>query len=96
LARVSQAVLSVFPLAQDVSHPVTYMHVCDSAPEHRTPAQQAVADIAIAQGTPSPAILATERFEFYEKVKQSSLIIQTGETSAYGNVLFCKGVILPT
>jgi len=42
LERVSRAVLSVFPLAVDVAHPVAFMHVCHAAPAHRTPAQDAV------------------------------------------------------
>ena len=35
-----------------------------------------------------------ERFAFYERIKVASLIVQTGESTAYGNALFCKGVIL--
>jgi L-fucose mutarotase len=94
LARVSQAVLSVFPLAEDVPHPVAYMHVCHSAPEHRTAAQQAVVDLAALHQQPQQKAQAVERFAFYEKVKTASLIVQTGEGTAYGNALFCKGVIL--
>ena len=39
LARVSQAVLSVLPLAADVPQPAAYMQVSGSAEGHRTPAQ---------------------------------------------------------
>jgi L-fucose mutarotase len=35
-----------------------------------------------------------ERFAFYDKVKGASLIVQSGEATAYGNAMFCKGVIL--
>ena len=31
---------------------------------------------------------------FYEKIKTASLLVQTGEGTAYGNAMFCKGVIL--
>ncbi|NDG15022.1 MAG: hypothetical protein EB110_05120, partial [Betaproteobacteria bacterium] len=37
---------------------------------------------------------AVERFAFYEKIKSVSLLVQTGEGTAYGNAMFCKGVIL--
>jgi L-fucose mutarotase len=94
IVRVSRAILSVLPFAEDISHPMTYMHVCNSAPNHRTTAQQAVIEIAESHGLKNENILPTERYAFYEQVRQSSLIVQTGETSAYGNVLFCKGVIL--
>jgi L-fucose mutarotase len=38
--------------------------------------------------------LGLERYAFYDKVKAASLIVQSGETTAYGNALFSKGVIL--
>lgn len=95
LQRVCQAVLSVLPLAQDVPHGAAYMQVAGSAPGHRTAAQEAVIAEVCAQGHAPSGIEAVERFAFYERVKAASLIVQTGETTAYGNVLFCKAVILP-
>lgn len=94
LARVSRAVLSVLPLATDVAQPAAYMHVCGSAQGHRTPAQQAVVDLVVAEGRRAQEVEAVERFVFYDKVRAASLIVQTGEATAYGNALFCKGVIL--
>ena len=86
LERVSRAVLSVFPLAVDVDPPAAYMQVCHSPAGYRTAAQEALAAL-VAQ--------AMERFDFYERAKDASLIVQSGEVTAYGNALFCKGVILP-
>ena len=94
LARVSQAVLSVFPLTTDVAQPAAYMHVCHSAPTHRTAAQQAVVNLVEQEGLSATQVEAVERYAFYEKIKAASLIVQTGEGTAYGNALFCKGVIL--
>ena len=94
LARVSQAVLSVFPLAEDVPHPAAYMQVSGSAMGHRTDAQQAVVNLLALVGVSESQVHAVERFAFYEKVKQASLLVQTGEGTAYGNAMFCKGVIL--
>jgi L-fucose mutarotase len=94
LARVSQAVLSVLPLATDVPCPAAYMQVRHSATSHRTAAQQAVVDLVKQEGFNADQVEAVERYAFYEKIKGASLMVQTGEGTAYGNALFCKGVIL--
>lgn len=94
LARVSQAVLSVIPLAVDVAQPAAYMRVSNEPASHRTPAQQAVVDLVVADGTPEQGVEPVERFAFYDKIKGASLIIQSGEATAFGNAMFCKGVIL--
>jgi L-fucose mutarotase len=95
LERVSQAVLSVFPLATDVVPPANYMKVCDTPSEHRTAAQQAVADLVAREAGRATPVAPLERFAFYEKIKTASLIVQSGEATAYGNAMYCKGVILP-
>ena len=94
LERVSRAVLSVFPLALDVAQPAAFMHACHSAVGHRTAAQQAVVDLVVAEGFKPEQVEPVERYAFYEKIKGASLIVQSGESTAYGNALFCKGVIL--
>lgn len=94
LERVSRAVLSVFPLAVDVAQPAVFMRVCQSADGHRTAAQQAVVDLVVAEGFKPEQVEPVERYAFYEKIKGASLIVQSGEGTAYGNALFCKGVIL--
>lgn len=94
LERATQAVLSVFPLAEDVLQPAAYMQVSGSAAGYQTPAQRAVVDLVVSEGWPSEAVEALERFAFYEKIKAASLIVQTGEVTAFGNAMFCKGVIL--
>ena len=96
LERVCQAILSVFPVCNDVPYPAGYMHVSGAAATHRTEAQQAFVDLVsreypLTGGRVEPI----ERFAFYERVKSASVLVQCGETSAYGNALFCKDVILP-
>jgi L-fucose mutarotase len=94
LERVSQAVLSVFPLAVDVAQPAAYMQVSGSAEGHRTPAQAAVVHLVEREGFQASQVEAVERFAFYEKIQAASLIVQTGEGTAFGNAMFCKGVIV--
>ena len=74
--------------------PVAFMHVCHAAPAHRTPAQDAVVALAVQAGCAADRVEPVERFAFYERIKAASLIVQSGESTAYGNALFCKGVIL--
>jgi L-fucose mutarotase len=94
LARVSRAVLSVIPLAEDVAQPAAFMRVCQQPEGHRTPAQQDVVDLVVQEGWIAARVEGVERFAFYDKIKGASLIIQSGEATAYGNAMFCKGVIL--
>ncbi|HMS26782.1 MAG TPA: RbsD/FucU domain-containing protein [Burkholderiaceae bacterium] len=94
LERTSQAVLSVLPLDTQLAQPAAYMKVCQTPDHHRTPAQNAVVKLLDTEGVKLAQIEAVERFAFYEKVKAASVIVQCGEGTAYGNALFCKGVIL--
>jgi L-fucose mutarotase len=84
----------VIPLAEDVAHPAGYMRVCHMPDDHRTGAHEAVAALVIADGWTDAQIEGIERFAFYDKINGASLIIQSGEATAYGNAIFCKGVIL--
>lgn len=94
LERVSKAVLSVFPLAADVAQPAAYMHACNTAHNQRTRAQQSLLELLAAEGWGADKVESVERFAFYDKIKGASLIVQSGEATAYGNAMFCKGVIL--
>jgi L-fucose mutarotase len=96
LVAASAAIISVFPVCGDVPFPVGYMHASGGAIGFRSAAQQAVVELVESQyPLVKGKVEAIERFAFYERVKQASLIVQCGETSAYGNALFCKDVILP-
>lgn len=96
LERVTKAVLSVFPLAVDVPHPAGYMQHSGLPQGETTAAQQAFAELVQrAEGVPREKIEGIERFAFYERIAGASLIVQSGEETAFGNGLLCKGVILP-
>lgn len=94
LERACQAVLSVFPLDSAVIQPAAYMKVCNMPDSHRTDAQNAVIQLLAKESVKLDQIEPIERFAFYDKVKTASLIVQCGEGTAYGNAMFCKGVIL--
>ena len=56
--------------------------------------QQALVDLVVAEGMKEDQVQPLERYAFYDKIKEASLIVQSGEATAYGNALFCKAVIL--
>jgi L-fucose mutarotase len=84
----------VLPLDSYLDQPAAYMQVTGSATGHRTPVQQQLVDLLGQGGLPADKVEAVERFAFYERVSAASLIVQTGEATAYGNAMFAKGVIL--
>lgn len=94
LQRVCQAVLSVFPLDEAVAQPAAYMHHGGKPAAYRTTAQRAFVALLAEQGVRSAQVEAVERFAFYERTRSASLVVQTGELTAYGNALLAKGVIL--
>ena len=70
------------------------MRVCHQPDTHRTDAQLAVLRLLQSEGLPPERVEPVERFAFYDKIKGASLIVQSGEATAYGNAMFAKGVIL--
>lgn len=40
----------------------------------------------------APEITRLERFAFYERAKQAFVVVMTGETAKYGNIILKKGV----
>jgi L-fucose mutarotase len=94
LERVSRAVLSVLPLAEDVARPAAYMQACGMGEGQRTAAQQATVAMVCAHGVSEDRVEAVERYAFYDKIRGASVLVQSGEATAYGNAMFCKGVIL--
>jgi len=95
LDRVARAVLSVLPLATDVDQPAGYMQHEQLAMGQRTPAQQLFCEaVQTIEGVAPHRIEAIERYAFYERIQRTSVIVQTGEGTAFGNGLLCKGVIL--
>lgn len=94
VARVCQAVLSVFPLDAMVDHPVAYMQVSGTETGYLSAVQREVIE-QLRRQADSPAVQAqaTERFAFYERVKNAYAIVQTGEMQPYANFLFKKGVL---
>ncbi|MFR5875088.1 MAG: L-fucose mutarotase [Eubacterium sp.] len=92
-ADILDAVLSLIPLDRYTKKPVAYMDVVkgDSCPE---PEIWNTYEQIINKYEPEHNnIDMMERFAFYERAKNAYLIIATGETAVYANVLLKKGVV---
>lgn len=93
MLRTLEAVVSVFPLAEDVAHPVAYMHVGDTPEGYRSALQREAVALLASAGLPPERVQAVERYEFYERVKKAYAIVVTGELEPWGNFLLRKGVL---
>jgi L-fucose mutarotase len=92
--EVVEAVLSVMPLDTFVDDFAGRMEVVGRADEVPPAHREVQAAINKAEGRPRPMI-GIERFDFYDRARQSYAVIQTGERRFYGCFLFRKGVIEP-
>jgi L-fucose mutarotase len=87
------AILQLFPLDTYVEKPVILMEVMkgDNA---KTPIWDTYKEIiAKHDNRGAEAVGTIERFAFYERAKKAYLIIATGETAIYANILLKKGVV---
>ena len=87
---VHNAVLSVLPLDSFVESPALTMQVVDQ-PSQEPDVVKAYNVLLEKHRHKKSATL--ERFHFYNQSKQAYVIVATGETRIYGNILLKKGVI---
>lgn len=91
--EILDAVLSVIPLDTYTEKPVALMEI---VPGDDCPVPEIwgrYEDILNKYEPEHHDIEMTERFAFYERAKNAYLIIATGETAIYANVLLKKGVV---
>ena len=91
--EILDAIMQLFPLDQYVEKPVALMEVVpgDSC---GTPAIWTDFKEILNRYEPDNCkIEMVERFAFYERSKKAYLIIASGETAIYANVLLKKGVV---
>lgn len=92
-AEILDAVLRLIPLDRYTDKPVALMEVVkgDNCP---TPEIWKTYEEILNKYEPDHhEIEMAERFAFYERAKNAYLIIATGETAIYANVLLKKGVV---
>lgn len=93
-SELLEAILELFPLDAYCETPVMLMERMDCDRDMELPILDRYQEIVAkydARG--SKAIGAYERFSFYEHAAKASLIIATGETSQYANIMLQKGIV---
>ena len=82
------AILKLMPLDTYIEKPVTLMEIVegDSEPEIWKEYFSVISE-------KNAEIGYLERFKYYEKAKNAYVIIQTGETAQYANVIISKGIV---
>ncbi len=93
-AEVARAVLSVYPLDTFVNDAAARMEIV-GRPDEIPPVQSEVQKAIDAAEGKSWPMISIERYDFYERAKQSYCVIQTGERRFYGCFAFRKGVVSP-
>lgn len=91
IADLLDAILPLFALDEYVDDPVVMM-ACVPGDE---PDPEVEADYRAAIGRhalDSQGIQFIERFAFYDRAKAAFVVVMTGETRKYGNILLKKGV----
>lgn len=91
IPELLDAILPLFALDAYVESPVFMM---DAGPgDMLDPAVEASYRAMIDKHWPeTPAITRVERFAFYEQARQAFVVVMTGETAKYGNIILKKGV----
>ncbi len=90
-AQLLDAILPLFELDAYVPAPMITMEAVpgDTLDPDVEASYRAAADRA---GYAWAKIERMERFAFYERAKKAFLVVQTGETRKYGNIILRKGV----
>ena len=86
-----EAILQVLPLDTYSSYQAGLMQVVPGDPT--VPVIWDEYKRLLEESHPGAAIKEFERFEFYEQAKDAYLVIQTGESALYGNIILKKGVL---
>ena len=92
-AEILDAVLQLIPLDAYVEKPVALMELVPGDTCGTPTIWETYRNILAKYEPEHSDIQMTERFAFYERAKGAYLIIATGETAIYANVLLKKGVV---
>ena len=91
--EILDAVLRLIPLDSYVDKPVALMEVVPGDTCGTPEIWNTYKKILNKHEPDNCEIEMTERFSFYEEAKKAYLIIATGETAIYANVMLQKGVV---
>lgn len=88
-----RAILDLIPIDTLIKHPASLMKVSEGDPEIVPIWDSYEEIIAEADSRGAQIIGKLERQDFYHEASKAYLIIATGETATYANIIIRKGVI---
>lgn len=91
--KILEAVLQLFPLDTYTEKPVALMEIVKGDTCGKPEIWNKYRDLLCKYEPNHHEIEMMERFDFYERAKKAYLIIATGETAIYANILLKKGVV---
>ena len=86
-----EAILPLFELDSYVSHPLVMMDAV-KGDELDPKVESSYMEQIIKTNPLVPPIGRIDRFAFYERAEKAFVVVMTGETAKYGNILMIKGV----
>ena len=91
IAELLAAILPLFELDSYVAHPLAMMAAVEGDTLDPKVEEKYLASIHETNPNVAP-IERIDRFVFYERTKSAFVVVMTGETAKYGNILLKKGV----
>ncbi|OXA45506.1 fucose mutarotase [Folsomia candida] len=89
------SIMRLINLDTYVTHPATVMAVAEQDKGLKVPIWDTYSKILKQRHNGDVGIAYLERFEFYERAKRAVVIVQTGETAKYGNIILTNGLVTP-
>ncbi|MCC6682367.1 MAG: L-fucose mutarotase [Phycisphaeraceae bacterium] len=92
ITQVLEAILPLYPVDTYVEAPLVMMAPVQG--DRLDPAVEAAYRNVLDRYEPqAPPITRVERFDFYEQARVAFVVVMTGETRQYGNIMIRKGVV---
>ncbi len=91
IPQLLDAILPLFELDSYVDHPLVMMAAVKG--DTLDPTVEESYRVPIDKHAPGTAAIARiDRFDFYDRAKDAYMVVMTGETAKYGNIILKKGV----
>lgn len=92
IPELLEAILQLMPLDTYVEHPTLLMQVMPDDP-YRPEIWDTYREIGKRHEANGLREIQIDRFEFYQRARQAYVVVTTGETALYANVILKKGVV---
>ena len=93
IPELLKSILQLFPLDTYSQNQIALMQVVEGDPT--VPVIWEDYHWIVEDAFPGHDTEMVERFDFYNRAKEAFVVVQTGETALYGNIILKKGVVIP-